>query len=302
MPNVISRNWLFGEFHRPQSTHLVGRSWISFFFQHDKVFIYFNQKKEWLDSEPLDPTIFFRQAGVTSFFLQSMIDLPVVLKKSKSLFSQTFRLPQIRLLNLLMRHGQRRLVWSRWTSAEVQVLHNYHQNLGQASFCESWFGFRYVENVLRGIWTTDMGRLDLPALPDCKLGRVIFRNAYYFAPEFSIEKFLFLILSRQTPLFMFFIKKNDKMRRKHGRGKVEKLKVMWKYIPPYKRLYQSMRWFLRDLRFQKNPLFLSRMLQTIETLFLTPRNSFLIQTQSFVHRFVFKKYQKTLLTTLRTTA
>lgn len=74
--------------------------------------------------------------------------------------------------------------------------------------------------------TTYAQRFTLPARSDCQLGRVIFRNNYYFAPELSIDKFLLLILSRQTPLFMFFIKKNDKMRRKHGRGKVEKLKVM----------------------------------------------------------------------------
>lgn len=92
------------------------------------------------------------------------------------------------------------------------------------------------------------------------------------------------------------------MRRKHGRGKVEKLKVMWKYVPVYKRLYQTMRWFLRDLRFQRHATFAARLNATLETLFLNPQASFLVKTQQFVHRFVYKKYQKTLLTTLRTTA
>ena len=101
---------------------------------------------------------------------------------------------------------------------------------------------------------------------------------------------------------MFFIKKNDKMRRKHGRGKVEKLKVMWKYIPTYKRLYQTMRWFLRDLRFQRDDSFDNRLFKIIETFMLHPTQSFLHKTQAFVHRFVFQKYQKTLLRTLKTTA
>lgn len=252
--------------------------------------------------QALDSKYFFRKAGVTSFFIQTMLDLPRMLKKSKSLFSDTFRSPETRLLNLLMRHGRRRLVGTAWGQACMQFTHAWTRTLKGVRHLDDWFVLSHVAGGVAADGRTLVAEPCLTTTHELWLTRSIFKEHYYFAPEFTLREFLLHLLQQQNPLFMFFIKKNDKMRRKHGRGKVEKLKVMWKYIPPYKRLYQAMRWLLRDLRFQKQASLTGRMHQIIDTLFTNPSASFLFKTQQFIHRFVYKKYQKTLLRTLRTTA
>ena len=102
----------------------VGRGWMTFFYQTQYYFRYTPQSSQGFGTceQCVDYRLLLRKAGVTTFFLQNMIDMPIVLKKSKSLFSTTFRYPQLRLLNLLMRHGERRLVSSRWAQAEQSSL------------------------------------------------------------------------------------------------------------------------------------------------------------------------------------
>jgi len=155
-----------------------------------------------------------------------MIDMPLVLKKSKSLFSDTFRYPGLRLMNLLMRHGQRRLVTTRWTAAESNFLNPWRESLSHAFSTEHWFGLLYTNRTYGTAFTNHICDLELQTAPECNLGRAIFKGRYFFSADFSLADFLLRRLVGQNPLFMFFIKKNDKMRRKHGRGKVEKLKVM----------------------------------------------------------------------------
>ena len=73
----------------------------------------------------------------------------------------------------------------------------------------------------------------------------------------------------------FYIQKTDKSKIKNSRGKVSKLKLLWKYVPPYKRFYQALRWLLKDLKFQKSNSFNVRLLNVFETFCLTPQLSFL---------------------------
>ena len=43
-----------------------------------------------------------------------------------------------------------------------------------------------------------------------------------------------------NPLFNFYIEKVDKTIRKNSRNKTDKLKLIWKFVPIYKRLYVTM--------------------------------------------------------------
>jgi hypothetical protein len=74
---------------------------------------------------------------------------------------------------------------------------------------------------------------------------------------------------------------------------------MWKYVPTYKRMYITMRWFLKDLKFQKPSTLAARFYQILEHLFLTPEVSFLHKVRYFTHRYVFKNFKKTLLRSLK---
>ena len=105
-------------------------------------------------------------------------------------------------------------------------------------------------------------------------------------------------LSKYKPVFAFFIKKVDKLKRKHSRGKTGKYTVTWQYVPAHKRLIVVQHWFSKDVRFQKQNTFSKRLYQAIEMLFLNPKSSNLYKFRSFVHKFVFQKYKNTLLKTL----
>jgi len=124
------------------------------------------------------------------------------------------------------------------------------------------------------------------------------RNYVLFPQTVVFQKFL-LLLENYFPIFSFFVRRVNKDLRKNSRGKSGKYMVVWKYVPSYKRLYITMRWFLKDLKFQKPMTMEGRLSQIIESLFLTPELSFLHKVRQFTHRYVFKHFKKTLLRSLK---
>jgi hypothetical protein len=63
-----------------------------------------------------------------------------------------------------------------------------------------------------------------------------------------------------------------------------------------------MRWFLKDLKFQKLKTFDERLFKTLEVFFLSPNLSFISKLRKFTHFFVFQNHKKTLLKTLKSTS
>jgi hypothetical protein len=122
------------------------------------------------------------------------------------------------------------------------------------------------------------------------------KNSHFFK-DVIVEQF-----EDFYPLFNFYIQKTDKSKIKNSRGKISKLKLLWKYVPPYKRFYQALRWLLKDLKFQKSNLFSLRLYNVFETFCLTPQLSFLWKLRNFVHFYVFRNFKKTLLRTLKSTS
>jgi hypothetical protein len=66
---------------------------------------------------------FLRQSTITSFFMASMVDMPVCFKKSKSLYSRTFEIPLLKLSNILMRAGLRGKTMATVTLSFTQCFH-----------------------------------------------------------------------------------------------------------------------------------------------------------------------------------
>ena len=124
------------------------------------------------------------------------------------------------------------------------------------------------------------------------------RDYTLFPQTVIFQKFL-LLLENYFPIFSFFVRRVNKDLRKNSRGKSGKYMVVWKYIPSYKRLYITMRWFLKDLKFQKPLTLEGRLYQILEALFLSPELSFLHKVRQFTHRYVFKHFKKTLLRSLK---
>lgn len=244
---------------------------------------------------------FLRQSTITSFFMASMVDMPVCFKKSKSLYSRTFEIPLLKLSNILMRAGLRGKTMATVTLSFTQCFHEV-MGLAQKEDFITWHTLYNAllstqllsDNLFR---TTTLG-LDSGLSPQHKVkeGGYIFNSSYF------LKTLLFERLEKYAPLFSFYIRKVDKSVRKNSRGKSGKYTVIWKYVPVYKRLYVNIRWLLRDLKFQKLKTFTERLTKVLETFLLTPHLSFVCKLRRFTHFFVFKHHKKSLLKTLKSTS
>jgi hypothetical protein len=121
-------------------------------------------------------------------------------------------------------------------------------------------------------------------------------------PNRSLKTLLLKELNKFNPLFNFYIEKVDKSILKNSRNKTDKLKLIWKFVPIYKRLYVTMVWLLKDLKFQKSKHFEVRLFKVLELLFINPQLSFIFKLKNFIHFYVFKNFKQTLLQTLRSTS
>lgn len=229
-----------------------------------------------------------------------MVDTPLCFRKSKSLFYQTFEIPTLRFMNFLMRHGKRELVLKSVTLALSNFLSKWSLLEKSGGFFEAWYSLLNLSPTLLINQKTLKSKVSTYTHQTLSHKSYIFNYRYHYNNIFTLKFYLFRVLKKIKPLFSFFIQKNDKLRRKHGRGKVDKMKVMWKYVPRYKRFYQAMHWLLKDLNFQKYKKLETRLFYVFETFLLTPELSFLTKIKNFVHSFVFKKHRKTLLETLKT--
>jgi len=73
---------------------------------------------------------FLRQSTITSFFMASMVDMPVCFKKSKSLYTKTFEIPLLKFSNILMREGLRGKAMAAVTLSFTKC---FHDVMGMAS-------------------------------------------------------------------------------------------------------------------------------------------------------------------------
>lgn len=263
---------------------------------------FFNDFRDYESSMPqesliLENFLFLKQSTITSFFITNMVDMPICFKKSKSLYSKTFELPLLKFVNLIMRRGLR----EKTLRSITFTLFNFFQKF----FIQSNLNYNkwyYIYSFLSlTIYNTEnfflSGVLNKPI--DLNSNHTLTESGYSFNNSLFFKKILFNKLNEYTPLFSFYVRKVDKSIRKNTRGKSGKYTIIWKYIPIYKRLYITLRWFLKDLKFQKAKTFDERLLKIIEIFLFTPDLSFVYKLRKFTHFFVFKNHSKTLLKTLK---
>lgn len=120
-----------------------------------------------------------------------------------------------------------------------------------------------------------------------------------FRSKSSTSDLLKTILKDYLPSFAFKVQKVDKQVQKFSRGKSGKYSLSWSYLPPQKRWFVLLQWLKRDFVFQKNSTIHARFQQGLQTLFINPSDTSLVQTRKFVHSFIFKKFRKVLVNLVR---
>ena len=245
---------------------------------------------------------------LVSFFALQLIDIPLCFQKTKSLYSATASVPKLRFLNMLMRHGKKAKMAKSYALALHAIALTASIKHRDVSSGLSWRYLYVAFNQVR--FTPNVSKLGVPSpslLPTALSllsidERPHTADTYHTPEEDWFQNCLLDELERHLPVFSFFVKKVDKMKRKHSRGKTGKYSISWKYIPKYKRFIATLRWLTRDVRFQKAKTFDLRLLRSLETLLFDRQSHLVFKLRQFVHRFAYQNHKKTLLHTLKSTS
>lgn len=252
----------------------------------------------------LDVVMLDTPLTLISFFSTQMIDIPLCFQKSRSLYWESAEDPEARFLNMLMRHGRRRYVSKLYAVAMQAIMRTRLRTISSDSHVADWrFFYLTFANFQPLSSNTPLAKgrvfLDSSVLDCFQQNHEL---AVYETGEGNwLRDFLFHELEDYTPVFSFYVKKVDKMKRKHSRGKSGKYSISWKYVPKYKRLWVVLRWLVKDIRFQKAQTLSKRLATSLELLLFSKENHLVYQLRQFVHKFVFQAHRKTLLKTLRST-
>ena len=255
------------------------------------------------DQNMLNYFVFLRQSTIKTFFILNMIDVPVCFQKSKSLYTKTFELPLLKFTNFLMRDGKREKIFKNFTLALTQFITKFLSNVLNVSQYNNFLTTYLLFNKYFLETTSNKTQsFFLKTLITLKSKHTVNDKDIILNNDAFMKYILFDKLREYLPLFSFYIRKVDKNIRKHSRGKSGKYTLMWKYVPTYKRFYLTMRWLLKDIKFQKLKTFQERLFKTFELLFISPQLSFVCKLRKFIHFFVFQNFKKTLLKTLKSTS
>jgi len=234
-----------------------------------------------------------------------MIDIPLCLSRAKSLYSPSISNPNNRLINLLMRHGRKSLISKLYSLSMVNISKSVKPNSTILPKTHAWqfvYSLFVQPKVVLGRHGTSI------PLIRRRLGRTHITDKYnqaysdllYFIPGNNwLYDLLFDELERYYPTFSFYVKKIDKLRRKHSRGRTGQYEIIWKYVPMYKRVATVLHWITKDIKFQRSRTFYARFERSLETMIFDRTSHLTYRLRQFVHKFVFEKHKKTLLKTLR---
>lgn len=258
---------------------------------------------EFFEENPSKSFQHLNKCSIKSFFTAQRIDIPTFFKKSKSLYSTVYEMPLLKVINIIMRKGLKAKVLRVLGSNFFRFFTTLQSNLTPLTFV-NWKPVHFFLNKL--LITSKVSYLN-PTFPDetpleIQYGNTFFSNGLSFNATNSFEYLFFELIKDYFPIFNFAVRKVDKSVRKNSRGRSGKYVIVWKYIPAYKRLYTTLRWFLQDLKFQKNRTFMERFKRILETLMLTPHLSLVCKTRRFVHAYVFHNLKNKLMRNLKTTS
>lgn len=250
-------------------------------------------------------TAHLRKSSIKSFFNSQMVDVPVCFSKSKSLTYPVFEKPLIKMMNIIMRHGLKTKVMSIVGSNFFNLFHKIHNRLSPSNYT-SWRALYASMNILFFSEHSNNKYVDLKIPKNesvlLRVGHVASYNNVSSNPKASTDSIFIEQFEQYFPTFSFYIRKVDKSVRKNSRGKSGKYVIIWKYVPTFRRLFTTIRWFLKDLKFQKEKTFNGRFQKILEKFLFKPSWTFVYKLRRFVHFYVFDNLKTKLMRTLRATS
>lgn len=241
-----------------------------------------------------------------SFFSSQMIDIPVCLKRIKFAHSSSASVPRSRLITMLLRHGKRQTISKLYSKVATRLTYLHFTTQALAPRTTHWetiymiLAQRKYSTKFRGLSTPQSPRLFAKSELFNRRGELLNSSTRFTSDYDWFGELLTHELLSYSPGFSFFVQSVNKLKRRHSRGKSGKYEIIWKYVPRYKRLLIVLRWLAKDVQFQKSRTLHARLEKSLESFLFNKTTHLVYQLRQFVHRFVFNRYRKTLLRTLRT--
>lgn len=249
-----------------------------------------------------------RYPTLVSFFVSQSIDIPIGFKKAKSLYVSTMSTPQLRFITMLMRHGRKSYIWNIYSRSMVSLTRSFQKKTTAFDVLDSWrvyyslfSQFRFINYSLtkKKVSTFYYSPHLLNFEVTDSFSQLYSTDISEAIPIVRMEELLYNELLTYLPVFSFSVKRVDKLKRRHSRGKSGNYSIVWKYTPKYKRFITVLWWFVRDIRFQKSRTFEGRLLRSLETLFFDKPSHLIYRLRNFVHNYVFQHHKKNLLRNLK---
>lgn len=240
------------------------------------------------------------RSSFTSFFSSNLIDVPKCFKGISSLYRQSHTLPIIKFTNLLMRKGFKERVFGCLSRTATRYMNEHlqthfllkTQSTGWSNVFLTFNTF-HISTTNHGAYMNKLSRFYLNDL------HLLHFDEKHNNVNLNFSELFFSYMPKIAPTFNFYVYKVNKSKRKNSRGKTGKYTIIWKYIAPFKRLYLTFRWLLRDLKFQKARNFEERCYKLWQMIATNLLGSFAAQVKNFSHKFVFQNYRRTLMSSLR---
>lgn len=258
---------------------------------------------------PALPHFFWqRYTTLVAFFISQSVDIPIGFQKAKSLYGNTMSTPQLRFLTMLMRHGRKSYISRIYSKSMLSLTRSFQKQTNSLEISESWrmyynllSQFRFLQyshtqiKLIQFYYSSNLSSFELTD----SFGQLYSLNSIEVMPTIRMEELLYNELLTYLPVFSFTIKRVDKLKRRHSRGKSGNYSIVWKYTPKYKRFITVLWWFVRDIRFQKSRTFEGRVMKSLDTLFFDKSSHLIYRLRNFVHNYVFQHHKKTLLRNLK---
>jgi len=256
---------------------------------------------------PVEYIVWRKYPTLTSFFTSQMVNVPSSFQKAHSLYKPSIARPQTRLITMLMRHGKKNHVSKCYSYSLRSLISKLSLQNTKTKNILNWRLYYLIFTNLRFFFTNYFNKslIHTSKIPKTTLYDVF--NQEYSSLHYKLTKprevqnLIIKELLKYFPLFSFYIRRLDKLKRKHSRGKRSKYIIIWKYVPTYRRLAIVLKWFTRDVRFQKSRTFQSRLSNSLDLLLFEKSKHLVFRLRHFAHNFVFTNFKKTLLKTLKAT-
>jgi len=256
---------------------------------------------------------FLKATTFSDYFSENQVDIPKDFKKSQSMFRLQTETLFSKAVSLVSRDGKKDFFLINFSKA-IENMHDFLESdyLKKYEFNQSWQNLIYF-------WSRSTFRVDTPKIlrfykRSClnvktneqkTLFMNIKKNDLLFEPHFVDhrviwESVLRSNIRRLNPIFKYQILAVPKKTRKNSRGKSGRYRMVWKYVPPYKRDILVLRWFMQDLWHNEGKNLLERFSKSLIRLVQNYKHTFMYENYRYIHYKVYFKFRLSLFKHYRT--